>query len=162
MSVFSVIRADSINLPLFLHVFGAMLLTGTVVTVAATTLMSRRGGAGAAGLQRVGLKSVIIAVFPAYLLMRIGAQWTESEENLPKEVEDSTWLGIGYMVGDLGALLIIVSIVLSVIGLRRMRAGAADGTSTGGQSQARAISIISIVLLVAYLVAIFAMSTKFD
>ena len=159
MSVLSVIRADSINLPLFLHVFGAMLLTGAVFTVALTTIMSRRANGASAGLQRLGMKTVVIVVWPAYLLMRIGAQWTESEENLPKEVEDSTWLTIGYTVGEAGALLIIASIVLSVIGLRRMRA---EGAAAGGQGQARAVSIIAIVLLVAYVVAVFAMSTKFD
>ena len=160
MSTLAAIRADSVNLPLFVHVFGAMLLTGTLFTVVVSTVMSRRGGADAFGLQRLGMKTVVIALFPAYLLMRVGAQWTESEENLPKEVEDSTWLGIGYIAADLGALLVIVTIVLSVIGLRRMRA--AEGTAAGGQGQARAISIICIILLVAYVVAIWAMSTKPD
>jgi hypothetical protein len=160
MSVLAAIRADSINLPLFVHVFGAMLLTGALFTVAITTLMSRRADGDAVGLQRLGLKTVVIAVFPAYLLMRIGAQWTESEENLPDEVEDQAWIGIGYIAADLGALLIIVSIILSAIGLRRMRAGTAEGAATGGRSQARAVAIISVLLLVAYVVAIWAMSTK--
>jgi hypothetical protein len=155
MSAFAVIRADSINVALFVHVFGAMLLTGAVFTVAVTTIMSRRGDG--AGLQRLGMKTVVVAVFPAYLLMRIGAQWTASEENLPKEIEDSTWLTIGYIAADLGGLLIIVSIVLSAVGLRRMRA---EGPAGGGAGQARAVSIISIVLLVAYVVAVWAMSTK--
>jgi hypothetical protein len=155
VSAIAAMRPDSVNLPLFLHVLGAMLLTGTVFTVATTLLMSRRRDGDTAGLTRLGLKTVVIGVLPAYLLMRIGGQWTESEENLPKQVEDSTWLGIGYIVADLGALLVIVSIVLSVIGLRRLRAGAGEG-------QARAVAIISILLLVAYVVAVWAMSAKPD
>jgi hypothetical protein len=157
MSTLAVIRADSINLPLFLHVLGAMLLTGAVFTVAAATVMSQRAGADGAGLRRFGLKTVAIGVLPAYVLMRVGAQWTESEENLPKEVEDSAWLGIGYIAADAGALLIIASVVLAVIGLRRLRAG--DGAA-GGEGQARAVMAISILLLVAYVVAVWAMTTK--
>jgi uncharacterized membrane protein YidH (DUF202 family) len=159
MSTLAAIRADSVNLPLFLHVLGAMLLTGTLLTVAMATVMSHRSEGDAAGLRRFGLKTVVVAVLPAYLLMRVGAQWTESEENLPKVVEDSAWLGIGYIAADVGALLIIVAIVLAAIGLRRMRAS--DGPA-GGEGQARAVAVISILLLVAYVVAIWAMSTKPD
>jgi len=157
MSTLAAIRADSVNLPLFLHVLGAMVLTGTVLTVVLATVLSRsRDGDVALGLRRLGLKAVVIGVFPSYLLMRIGAQWTESEENLPKQVEDATWLTIGYIAADLGALLIIVSIVLAALGLRKMRAGEA------GEGQTRAITVISIILLVAYVVAVWAMSTKPD
>ena len=160
MSTLAAIRADSVNLPLFLHVLGAMVLTGTLLTVVMTGVLSRtREGDVALGLRRLGLKAVVVGVLPAYLLMRIGAQWTESEENLPKEVQDSTWLGIGYIAADLGALLIIVSIVLAALGLRRMRAS--EGTA-GGEGQARAITVISIILLIAYVVAVWAMSTKPD
>ena len=153
------IRPDDFNLPLFVHVGGAMLLVGVVFSVALSFGLSRRGGDGAAGLTQLTLKAVPLGVFPAYLLMRIGAQWTESEENLPKQVEDSTWLGIGYIAADLGALLIIVSIVLAALGLRRMRA--ADGAG-GGEGQTRAITVNSIIRLVAYVVAVWAMSTKPD
>ena len=159
MSVLGAIRDDAVNLPLFLHVLGAMALVGVVFTVAAATLMSRREGADALGLRRLGFKTTLYAALPSYLVMRVGAQWTEAEENLPPEVEESTWVNIGYIVAELGLLLLIVSMVLSAIGLRRLRA--ADGAGGGG-GQARAIGIISALLLVAYLVAIFAMSTKLD
>jgi hypothetical protein len=154
MSVSAAIRPDSVNLPLFLHVLGAMGLTGTLFTVAAAMVMGRRRGGDTGGLNRFALKTVLMGVLPAFVLMRVGAQWTESQENLPKQVQDSAWLGIGYITADLGALLVLISIVLAVIGLRRIRAG------EGGQAQARAVGIISILLLVAYVVTVWAMSAK--
>ena len=157
MSVLAAIRDDAVNLPLFIHVLGAMVLTGVVFTVAASTLLSRREGADAVGLRRLGFKTVLFAAFPSYLLMRVGAQWTVSEENLPAEVEESTWVTIGYAVAELGLLLLVVSIILSAIGLRRMRA--ADGAA-GGQAQARAVGIISALLVVAYIVTVWAMTAK--
>ena len=55
--------------------------------------------------------------------MRIGAQWTEAAEDLPEELEDATWIGIGYITADAGALLILISMILSGIGLRKLRGG---------------------------------------
>ena len=151
------IRADSVNFPLLLHVLGAMLLVGTLFTVAVAILAARRRSdeSEAAGLLRFGLLTLLVGVLPAYVLMRIGAQWTESESNLPEEVEESAWLGIGYITADLGALLILVSLVLSVLGLRRLRTG-------GGRGLATAVGAIAVLLVAAYVVAVWAMSAKPD
>ena len=157
MSVAAAIRADSVNLPLFVHVLGAMLLVGALITVAASFALSRRGGDGTAGLTRLTLKAVPLGVFPAYLLMRVGAQWTESAADLPKQVEDSTWIGIGYITADLGGLLVIASLIVAAIGLRRLR----DGRSSG-ESQARAVAILGGALVAVYVVTIWAMSAKPD
>jgi hypothetical protein len=155
------IRADSVNFPLFLHVLGAMLLIGLLLAVVCAILVGwrRDDPAAAVGLTRMGLWTLVLGVMPAYLMMRIGAQWTESEEfgdlegTAKEAVEDSTWLGIGYITADLGALLILISIVLSIIGLRRTRRG-------GGTGLGRAVGIISALLLAAYVVAVWAMTTK--
>ena len=146
------IRADAVNLPLFLHVLGAMLLVGTLLAVALATAIGWRRPDDAVGLTRFGLRTLLIGVFPSWLLMRIAAQWTESEENFPDDFEPD-WLGIGYITADAGGLLIIVSIVLSVLGLRRLRSG--DGLRLG-----RAVGVISLVLLAAFLVAVWAMTAK--
>lgn len=153
MSVLAAIRASDVNVPLFLHVLGAMLLVGSLAAVAVSTAFGwGRDGAAAAGPSRFGLLTLLAGVFPAYVLMRIGAQWTEAAIDYPDGF-DPTWLGIGYVTADIGGLLILVSIVLSVIGLRRLRAG-------GGLRLGRAVGIISALLLVAYLVAVWAMSAK--
>ena len=148
------IRPDSVNFPLFLHVLGAMLLVGTLLGRRARdrprlALAGQRAGAGA-----LRLKMLLLGVLPAYLLMRIGAQWTESEQNYPDDF-DPAWLGVGYITADAGALLILISLILGAFGLRKLRDG-----STGGVRFARIVGVICIVLLAAYLVAVWAMTTK--
>ena len=161
MTTLAAIRADEINFPLFLHVLGAMLLVGLLLCVVSAIVIGwrRDDPAASVGLTRMGLWTLILGVLPAYVLMRVGAQWTESEEfgeleGAAKEaVEDSWWIGIGYITADIGALLILISIVLAVIGLRRTRRG-------GGLGLGRAVGIISALLLAAYIVAVWAMTTK--
>jgi hypothetical protein len=155
MSWVGAIRADSVNFPLFLHVLGAMLLVGTLLGVALALVLDWRRQDGTTGLTRLGLRTLLLGVVPAYVLMRIGAQWTESRENLPKPVVDSTWLEIGYITADVGAALILISVILSAIGLRSLRRG-------GGRGLARAVGAISILLLAAYVVAVWAMTAKPD
>lgn len=155
MSCLAAIRAGEVNFPLFLHVLGAMLLVGTLLAVATAIVLDWRRPGGAPGLTRLGLRTLLLGVVPAYVLMRVGAQWTESRENLPEPVVDSTWLGIGYVTADAGAVLILVSVVLAAIGLRLLR----DGR---GRVPARAVGVISAVLLAAYVVAVWAMTAKPD
>ena len=152
MSVLAAIRPDEVNLPLFLHVLGAMLLVGTLFAVALATVIGWRRSDDAAGLTRFSLLTLLIGVLPSYILMRIGAQWTEAEQDYPDDF-DAAWIGIGYITADAGALLIIVSIILSVIGLRKLRRGA-------GIRFGRAVGVVSTLLLVAYLVAVWAMTVK--
>jgi len=146
------IRPDSVNVPLFLHVLGAMLLVGSLLAVAVTTALGWRRSGDAAGLARFSLLTLLLGVVPSYVLMRIGAQWTEAEQNYPDDFEPA-WIGIGYITADAGALLTIISIVLAIIGLRRLRRG--DGIRL-----ARTVGVISILLLAAYLVAVWAMTAK--
>ena len=146
------IRPDDVNFPLFLHVFGAMLLVGTLFAVALATVLAWRRPDDAVGLTRFSLLTLLMGVLPAYILMRVGAQWTESRENFPDDFEPA-WLGIGYVTADAGALLVLVSLILGAFGLRKLRSGSGVGFG-------RAVGIISILLLAAYVVAVWAMTTK--
>jgi hypothetical protein len=147
------IRPDDINIALFVHVLGAMLLVGSLLTVATAALLGwRREGEGV-GLMRFALWGVIVGVLPSYVIMRTGAQWTESREHLGDA--DFTWLDIGYLTADIGALVILVSVVLAILGLRKLRTG-------GGYSLGRAAGVLAVVLLAAYVVAVWAMSAKPD
>ena len=150
-------RPDDVNVPLTLHVLGAGLLVGTLIAVATAILIGWRSTADgdAVGLTRFGLRTLLLGVFPAYVLMRIGAQWTEAAEDLPEELEDATWIGIGYITADIGALLIIISMILSGIGLRKLRSG-------GGLGLGRAVGVIALILVAAYVVAVWAMAGKPD
>lgn len=146
------IRPDEVNFPLFLHVFGAMLLVGTLFAVALATVLAWRRQDNAAGLTRFSLRTLLIGVLPAYILMRVGAQWTESKENFPDDF-DPAWLGIGYITADAGALLVLISVILSALGLRKLRSGSGVGFG-------RAVGVICILLLAAYIVAVWAMTAK--
>ncbi len=148
----AIVRPDAWNLPLFVHVLGAVALVGTLVVVLASSAGAARAGDGAALLSRLSFRTLLIGVLPSYIVMRVGAEWVASEEAVDDEW---AWIGIGYITADLGALLIIISIVLSIIGLRRTRRG-------GGTGLGRAVGIISVLLLAAYVVAVWAMTVKPD
>jgi hypothetical protein len=154
MTTLAAIRPDSWNFPLFLHVLGAMLLVGTLLAVVSAIVLGWRSSeAGqSTALTRFGLWTLALGVFPSYVLMRVGAEWIGTKE-FPGEVEEPDWIGVGYITADAGALLIVICLVLAGIGLRRLRAN--KGVALG-----RAVAIIAALLLAAYLVAVWAMTTK--
>jgi hypothetical protein len=154
MSVLAAIRPDDVNFPLFLHVLGAMLLVGMLFAVAVAIVIGWRRDGDSLAFTRFGLRTLLLGVFPAYVLMRIGAEWTYAAADYPDEFEPA-WIGIGYITADAGAVLILISIVLSAIGLRKLRGG-------GGLGLGRAVGVISLLLLVAYVVAVWAMAAKPD
>ena len=149
MSVLAAIRPDSWNFPLLVHVLGAMTLVGGVLT-AATALVVARGNAR---LLRLGYRSLLAVGLPGYILMRVGAEWMYSKEGLDKLPDDPTWVGIGYITADAGALLLLIALIAGGFGVRRLRTG--KGTALLNVSMG-----ISILLLAAYVVAIWAMSAK--
>jgi hypothetical protein len=142
------IRPDSWNLPLLVHVAGAMLLVGALVVVVVVTAAAARRGDDAAVLTRLGFRGLLLGVLPAYVVMRGGAEWVASEEG----VGDPTWIGIGYSVADGGLLFAIIATVLA------WRASRRGGEGPGGLG--RAVVGLSALLLVAYVVAIWAMTAK--
>ena len=152
--VLAAIRPDSVNLPLFLHVLGAMVLVGALFAVGLATMLGRRSPDGAPRLARFSLKTLLLGALPAYVVMRVGAQWTEAEQDYPEDFEAS-WIDIGYIVADVGALLLLISVVLAAIGLRRSRDDASKSVRL-----ARIVAGISVLLLAAFLVAVWAMTAK--
>ena len=145
----AVVRPDSWNLPLFVHVAGAMLLVGALVVVTVAMAAALRRGDGVEVLTRLAFRALLIGVIPAYVLMRAGAEWIASKENIPDELD---WVGIGYIVADLGLLLTLITAVLAWRAARR----GADGPGGAG----RAAFVLAAVLIVAYGVALWAMATK--
>lgn len=154
MSVIAVIRPDSWDVPLLLHVFGAMVLVGGLVaTVGALSFAG-----GDARFLRIGYRSLLAVVLPGWVLMRVGAEWIYSKEgwdDLPSGVDEPGWLGIGFIAADAGALILIAALIVGGIGSRRLLEGRGAGLL-------RATLILSVILLVAYLIAIWAMTGKPD
>jgi len=145
-------RPDTWNWLLLLHVLGAMVLVGGLLT-GVTTLFSARGDAR---LLRLGYWSLLAVALPGYLAMRIGGELLFSkEEDVIPNLDDRAWIGIGYIVADGGALLLLISLILGGIGVRKLRTG-------GGAGLLKATAGISTLILVAALVAVWAMSAKPD
>jgi hypothetical protein len=145
------IRPDAWNVPLFVHVAGAMLLVGALVVVVAAIGGALRRGDGVEVLTGLAYRSLLIGVLPAYIVMRVGAEWIAAEEDVP---DDAGWIGIGYMTSDGGLLLTIIAAVLAWRATKR----GADGPGGLG----RAVLVLAAVLLLAYTFAIWAMTAKPD
>ena len=145
------IRPDSINIALLVHVAGAMVLVGALVTAATAAVVGWRDETST--LSRLSYKTLLYAALPSYIVMRIGAEWTYSKEKLDQQPSDPAWVGIGFIISDLGAVLLLLALVLGGIGLRRSRSG-------GGSGLLKASSVIATVLVAAYIVAIWAMGAK--
>ena len=60
---------------------------------------------------RLAFRTLLIGAIPAYLVMRVGAEWVASKESL--EDADFAWINIGYSVADGGLLVLIVMTVLA-------------------------------------------------
>jgi hypothetical protein len=145
------VRPDSWNFPLLMHVLGAMVLVALLAAAAVVLSGALRSDDRAAAL-RFAFRTLLIGAIPAYLVMRVGAEWTASKENL--EDADFAWINIGYMVSDIGLLVLIVMTVLAGIASRRAKHG---GTPSG---LVRWASGLTLLLIVAYGVALWAMATK--
>jgi hypothetical protein len=145
MSVLAAVRPDEWNFPLFLHVLSAMVLFGAVVLAAVSV-----GGNSQAGL-RLGFRSLLIGAIPAWIAMRLSAQWIASEENLLEEdVDVPAWVDIGFITSEASLLVLIAGTVCAGIAARRGR---------GGGLRTATVVLVSITV-VAYVVALWAMSTK--
>lgn len=144
------IRPDDWNLPLLLHVLGAMLLVGGLVTAVTALYLGWRRDA--APFTRLGFRTLLLVAFPAWWLMRIPGEWIASKEDLGDE--EPAWLGIGYLTAEGGGLLLLISILLTGIGARR---AARDGSPS---TLARVGTVLATIVLAAYVVTVWAMSAK--
>jgi hypothetical protein len=151
IGVLANIRPDSWNFPLFLHILGATLMFGAVAAAVGTLVLTPGGGGDPEGLRRFAFRVLLFVGLPAYIVMRIGAQWIYSKEGLEDAPEDPAWIGIGFIVADLGLLVLLLSLVLSGIAVRRRSSGI--GTAAGA---------LCAVLLVGLVVAVWAMGAKPD
>ena len=150
--VLATVRPNAWNFPLFLHVGGAMALVASLVMALYTIRIARERGDQPAA--QFAFRTLWRFTLPAYIVMRVGAQWIVTKEHL--ESSNDTWIGIGFSTSDIGLLLLLIGMLLT----GRMARRAKQGTSVAGAGQLRAAGILAGILVVAYIVTIWAMTTK--
>ena len=89
----ALIRPDAWDFPLFVHVLGAIVLFGSVGSVALLAVASLRYDAQAAMLRRTAFATTVLLVWPSYVVMRVGAQWILSREGIDQSPPG--WVEIG-------------------------------------------------------------------
>jgi hypothetical protein len=152
VSVLAATRPDSWDFPVFLHVLGAMILVGGLVAGASALGYAR----GEVKFLRLGYWALLAVSLPGWVLMRVGAEWIYTREgwdDLPEGVDSPGWLDTGRLIGDAGGLILLVSLVAGGIGVYRLRAGKGSGLL-------KVTLVLALVLLAAYVVAVWAMAAK--
>ncbi len=151
MNVLASVRPDDWNLPLLIHVLGAMILVGATLTSGSLLAFAR----GDARFLRLGYWTLVVVGLPSYVLMWGGAHWIYAKEGLDDAPIDLTWVTIGFVVTEAGAVLFAAALFVGGVGVRRLRDG-------GGTGLLKATTIITLVLLAAFVVAAWAMAGKPD
>jgi hypothetical protein len=148
----AIVRPDAWNLPLFIHIAGAMSLVATLILAGYSLRIARTRGDQPA--VEFAFRVLWRGVLPAYLVMRIGAQLIVSKEKL--ENSNDAWIGIGFITSDAGLLLVLVGILLTGLAARKAKQGTSVAQSTG----LLVATIFTGLLVAAYVVAVWAMTTK--
>jgi hypothetical protein len=130
-----------------------MILVGGLLTSASVLAFAR----GELRSLRLGYWALLAVALPGWILMRIGAEWIFSKEGWDDIPEDDLpgWLGIGWLMADVGGLILLASLVLGGIGVYRLRDGKGSGLLKG-------TLVLALILLAAYVVAVWAMAGKPD
>jgi hypothetical protein len=151
VSWLALIRPDEENLPLFVHVLGATVLVGGLLTGASTLAFAR----GNERFLRLGYYSLLAVALPGLVVMRLGAEWIYRESGWDDVPDEPLWIMIGGITADIGGALFVVSLIVGGIGVSRLK----DGRGAG---LLKATMIVALVLLAAYVVAVWAMAGKPD
>jgi hypothetical protein len=142
-------RPDATSFALLVHVAGAMVLVGALVTASAMAIAGWRDEA--ALLRRLSYRTLLFVALPGYIVMRVAAEWVYSKEY--PDTYQPTWIDIGRITADGGGLLLLIALILGGIGLRKSRNG-------GGGGLLKASTAIATLLVAVYVVTVWAMGAK--
>jgi hypothetical protein len=151
VSVLGVARPDEWDFPLFVHVLGAMILVGGLLAGASVLGFAR----GDERSLRFGYWTLLAVSTPGWVVMRIGAEWIYSEEDWDDVADEPGWLETGAFIGDVSGPVLLISLILGGVGVYRLREGRGAGLL-------KATLVLSLVLLAAYVVAVWVMTGKPD
>jgi len=149
--VLAAIRPDDWNFPLLVHVLGAMVAFGAVLTGASTLAFAR----GSAQQLRLGYWTLLLVGLPSWVVMWLGGHWIYSKKGLVARPIDSAWTTIGFAVAEAGGVLFVIGLILGGIGVRKLDAD-------GGRGLLKATMALSLIVLAGLVVAAWAMAAKPD
>jgi hypothetical protein len=147
------IRPDDQSFALLLHLVGATVVFGALLASATSLLLAR----GEPRLLRLGYFSLLLVALPGLILLRLAGEWLyrlQDWNQLPDQLDEPAWLKIGFIVADWGGLLLLLALALGGIGVHRL------GNGKGGTILLNATMLISLILILAYTVAVWAMTGK--
>jgi hypothetical protein len=147
------IRPDDQSFALLLHLVGATVVFGALLASATSLLLAR----GEPRLLRLGHFSLLLVALPGLILLRLAGEWLyrlQDWNQLPDQIDEPAWLKIGHIVADWGGLLLLLALALGGIGVHRL------GNGKGGTVLLKATMVISLILILAYIVAVWAMTGK--
>jgi hypothetical protein len=147
------IRPDDQSFALLLHLVGATVAFGALLASATSLLLAR----GEPRLLRLGYYSLLLVALPGWILMRLAGEWLyrlQDWNNLPVQIDQPAWLGIGHVVADWGGLLFLLALAIGGLGIHRLRN---DNSNT---ALLKATTLIALILIAAYVVAVWAMTGK--
>ncbi len=153
MTALAVLRPEEWEWPLFLHLVGATLLVGGLVAALAATAAAWRQTAAdrVAVLDTAALRTLLLAVWPGLIVTVAAGIWAEDREDV-----DAGWVGIGHLVTEPGALVVLAITLLVWRSSRRARGG--DAAPLSG----RIAVVLAALYLALLIVTIWAMTTKPD
>ena len=148
------IRPDIQSFALLLHLVGATVVFGALLASATSMVLAR----GDSRLLRLGYYSLLLVGLPGLILLRLAGQWLydlQKWNDLPSQFARPAWLDIGFIVADWGGVLFLIALIVGWIGVRRLSTDKKNATLL-----LQATMVISLVLIVAYVVAVWAMTGK--
>jgi hypothetical protein len=151
LTVLAAVRTDGQDLAVFVHVAGAMILMGGLVTAAGAGLLGWRDAAGA--LRRFAALTLFAVALPGWIIMRVGAEWASSKTGWDDVKPTPDWLDIGYFTADIGGIVLLIALVLGGIGIRQARSGRGAGLL-------KASTALAAILIAVYVVSVWAMGGK--
>ena len=152
------IRPDELDFPLFIHVLGAMVMVGALVTAAFFLFVARRDGS--VDQLRVGFRTLLYVALPSFIVMRVGAQWIADKQGYIDLDDPPAFIDIGFMTSDVGLLFLLTATIATGLTVRGAGRAAEGGGAAAASRWTTVAAWLTTILIAVYVVAIWAMTAK--
>jgi hypothetical protein len=137
--MFAAVRPDDVDLPLLIHIGGAVVLVGALVVA----LVFAASGSPS----RLAYRALLWAALPSFIVMRASAEWVRHKDGYTGDHLPS-WIDIGRTISDPALLLVIIATVIAGVGAKH-----------GGTTSKWVTGLVSVTIILA-LVGVWAMTVK--